>query len=241
MIAALAATPKAALFTLIPATAVVAGALAAIWQAPGPRVTSAVQHGAAGVVIAAVALEIVPAIRQEPAWVIASGFAVGLAVMLAMRAWAARLEDREGQAGIGLLLVTGVDVFVDGLVIGAGFAVGQSAGVLLAVALAFELVFLGVSTVSALVGAGTPRSRLLVVAAGLAASPVAGAVVGASVLGGASSQLIAGVLAFGAVALMYLVTEELLVEAHESGETAWGTVVLVAAFLIYLLIGQAVD
>lgn len=43
---------------------------------------------------------------------------------------------------------------------------------------------------------------------------------GAVLLQGASPAMLAGVLAFGAVALMYLATEELLVQAHESGETA---------------------
>jgi len=46
-----------------------------------------------------------------------------------------------------------------------------------------------------------------------------GAIGGAALLGTASTAVQAGVLAFGAAALLYLVTEELLVEAHEGPET----------------------
>jgi ZIP family zinc transporter len=41
-------------------------------------------------------------------------------------------------------------------------------------------------------------------------------------LAGAPGPVLATVLAFGAVAFMYLVTEELLVRAHERGETCPG-------------------
>lgn len=53
---------------------------------------------------------------------------------------------------------------------------------------------------------GTPRS----VGAGL----------GWTFLADASAHTLAGLLSFGCAALLFLVTEELLVEAHESADTA---------------------
>ena len=47
-----------------------------------------------------------------------------------------------------------------------------------------------------------------------------GALLGAPVLGGANNATQAGVLAFGSAALLYLVTEELLTEAHDTPDTA---------------------
>ncbi|MFC5063725.1 hypothetical protein [Actinomycetospora atypica] len=70
---------------------------------------------------------------------------------------------------------------------------------------------------------------------------VAGTAVGVVWLAGASPALLAGVLAFGAVAFMYLATEELLVEAHEQGETALGSVGFFVGFLIYLLLDEVVS
>lgn len=51
--------------------------------------------------------------------------------------------------------------------------------------------------------------------------------------------MLAGVLAFGAVAFMYLATEELLVEAHARGETAVGSTAFYVGFLVILVIEQA--
>lgn len=59
---------------------------------------------------------------------------------------------------------------------------------------------------------------------------------GALLLDGASTTLLAAVLAFGAAALLYLVTEELLVEAHEGEETPLLTAMFFLGFiLIYAL------
>jgi ZIP family zinc transporter len=59
-------------------------------------------------------------------------------------------------------------------------------------------------------------------------------------LSGASATLLAGVLAFGAVAFMYLATEELLVEAHAKGETSIGSVGFFVGFLIYLVLSELI-
>ena len=59
-----------------------------------------------------------------------------------------------------------------------------------------------------------------------------GAIGGASVLGGASHATLAAVLAFGAAALLYLVTEELLVEAHETPDTNWHVIAFFVGFII---------
>ncbi len=62
---------------------------------------------------------------------------------------------------------------------------------------------------------GTGCQHLRVAGAGYGG----GAITGAALLGGASNTVLAAVLAFGAAALLYLVVEELLVEAHEEAET----------------------
>ena len=67
-----------------------------------------------------------------------------------------------------------------------------------------------------------------------------GTAVGVATLSGASATLLAGVLAFGAVAFMYLATEELLVEAHAKGETSIGSVGFFVGFLIYLVLSELI-
>ena len=55
-------------------------------------------------------------------------------------------------------------------------------------------------------------------------------------LAGLTGVAFDAVLAFGVAALLYLVTEELLVEAHEVPETALVTSIFFVGFLLLLLI-----
>ena len=59
------------------------------------------------------------------------------------------------------------------------------------------------------------------------------ALIGNVLLTGASHALIGGALAFSAAALLYLVTEELLMEAHEVEEKPISTLVLFGGFLSF--------
>lgn len=237
---------RAALFTLIPFAAIVAGGSVAAFRPPGQRLASAVQHFAAGVVFAAVALELLPPVRERSAGIAVVGFSVGIAVMYGLRRVTERLEQRSagGAAGqgrdppSGLLATIALDVFVDGLVLGAGFALAKRTGVLLTIALTLELVFLGLAAAAALGTAGSSPRTIVTASAGLGSLLTIGASVGAAILGGASSDALAAVLSFGAVALMYLVTEELLTEAHEVPETPWATALFFVGFLVYLLISE---
>ena len=55
-----------------------------------------------------------------------------------------------------------------------------------------------------------------------------------------SPRVLEGVLSFGVAALLYLVTEELLVKAHEVPETALTTATFFVGFLAILLIEMAI-
>lgn len=63
----------------------------------------------------------------------------------------------------------------------------------------------------------------------LAATPVASL----------SPALIEGFYAFAIAALLYLVTEELLVEAHEGEDPAWATAMFFVGFLCIVAVEQA--
>lgn len=110
---------------------------------------------------------------------------------------------------------------------------------LLTIALAVEYLFVGLSLSAALAGAAL-RRVVAVAPAALSLLTVVGTALGVLALGTASPQLLAGVLAFGAVAFMYLATEELLVEAHEKGETSLGSVGFFVGFLVYLVLSELI-
>ena len=169
--------------------AALSGAVAAV-RTPGERLTSGLQHFAAGVVFAAAAIELLPGVLERSPLVAVVGFAAGIAVMFGFRAASEHLEHRREAAGhaglpIGLAVAIGVDFFIDGLILGAGFASGPRVGVLLTVALAVEYLFVGLSLSATL--AGTVSRRFVALApVVLALLTVVGTAVGVATLSGAS-------------------------------------------------------
>ncbi len=216
------------------AAALVGGLVAALWQPPR-RWQSYIQHFAAGLVIAAVAVEMLPEIERLHAngWLIVGSFAAGGVVMVGLKWLTHRIESRaEGTAeAFGLAAASGFDTMIDGLTIGGSFVAGQRMGFILAVALGVELLFLTLSLGSEFRSKGVGALRAGATAASLALPLLLGAFLGVLVLGGAPEGALAASLSFGAAALIYLVTEELLVEGHEAAETLASTAFLFLGFL----------
>lgn len=222
-------------YTLIPVAAAILGAAVAVNLRPGPVLVSAVQHFAAGVVFAAAAGEILPDLKHTGSvWAIVLGGGVGIAAMLGVRTLERRLEGP-----VGLMAVTGIDILVDGLVLGIAFAAGAKAGILLTVALTIEVLFLGLTVANELGEGGGSRWKVVGATAGLVLLLPVGALLGGPV----ATMPVAvqgGFLAFGLIALLYLVTEELLVEAHETEDRPWVTAMFFTGFLLLLLLEEMV-
>jgi len=222
--------------------ALVGGILAAFWT-PSHSTRSLIQHFAAGVVLAALAVELLPEISREhaPGLVLAGSFALGSLFMYALKLWTMRMEHAASLSGAvkglstGLLLATFIDVATDGFIIGAGFAAGGETGTILALGLSVELLFLGL----ALTSGATAGWRIVAISGALGLTVLCFAVLGNLVLAGASHAVIGGTLAFSAAALLYLVTEELLMEAHEVEEKPISTLVLFGGFLTFWCIQLA--
>ena len=157
--------------------------------------------------------------------------------MIALKWVVVRFERREkGKARlpVGLAAAAAVDTLLDGAIISAGFSTGRQIGTLLAIALAVELFFLTLS-----VGAEFRRARFkrwqgMAVTSGITALLAVGALGASLFLRGASGATVAVVLAFGAAALIYLIAEELLVEAFAAEESLFSTAMLFAGFLVLI-------
>ncbi len=227
-------TPFLAMF--IPAVvASLGGVLAIVWH-PSHHARSLIQHFAAGVVLAALAVEVLPELGREhaPAWVLIGAFSVGGILMYLMKLWSIGLEEKSEHSGentfnYGLISATFIDVAVDGFIIGAGFAAGGNTGLILALGLSVELLFLGLSLVSETIKGW----RVVVMTLLLAGVVLSCTLLGNYLLSGASTSIISAILAFGVAALLYLVTDELLVEAHTIEEKPSSTLWLFAGFLVF--------
>lgn len=235
---------QATILVSFPVAASAVGAVVAAVRPPGPRAVSGVQHFAAGVVTAALAGEIMPELRREGhlGWTVL-GFVAGALLVLALGAYgrhteeeaaeqAARaragakglLTDRLGRAAsaqlpIGMLAAILIDLLLDGVLVGLGVRLGAAQGIILTIALTLEILFLALSVSAELTERGMSHRRAALTCTGLGLTTAVGAIAGSALLGGVPTTVMSAVLAFGAAALLYLVVEELLVEAHEEKES----------------------
>ena len=231
------------LFTIAPYILLAAGAgfvgglIALIWD-PQPKARSAIQHFAAGAVLAAVASNVIPeAAELGTITGILSGLVAGGLMMIGMK-WIVLKIEREEKSKhkppFGLASAAAVDTLLDGALIGAGFSANQQLGTLLAFALAVELFFLTLSVGVEFRKGKVKGWQVFAVTTGIAILLLIGAFGASVLLEGASESTIAIVLAFGAAALIYLIAEELLVETIEAEESLFSTATLFAGFVLLL-------
>lgn len=236
---------NALLWGLLPVLATIVGAIVALVKEPTPKIQSCIQHFAAGVVFSVVAVEVLPDIvkRHAPLFVIL-GFVGGLVFMLAIKSFTGTLEENsashEGKRTFptALLIAVAVDITVDGFLVGIGSAAGAKEGLMLTAALTLELLSLGLALSIELKDFGFSSKRTLVVVSSIASILLIGTGVGALVLSHASDTIMETVLSFGLVALLFLVTEELLAEAHAIPETPMMTSSFFVGFLLFLILGM---
>ena len=92
--------PTILTYTLIPVIATIIGGTIAAYRTPGESTRITVQHFAAGVVFAAVGVELLPELTQNfnlPSLV--TGFSLGVALMLLIRWLTSRYEKEDGRGG----------------------------------------------------------------------------------------------------------------------------------------------
>jgi len=225
------------LWSLLPVAATLCGIVVAVSRPPGMRVRSALQHLAAGIVFAAVATEIVPEMLEgSQVAAVASGFSLGVLLMFGVRVAIDVLERgsasaSSGGSGWSMIVATGIDLAIDGLLIGLGFAISASSGILLTIAVAFEVLFVSIGLSATLGGRGRSRRFTVCVLGGMAAVTAVSMWLGASLLADLDPIAKVFVLSFGSAALLYLVSEELLVDAHEAGaDTVAGSMLFFVGF-----------
>ena len=220
-------------YAFIPVFAVFIGAIVAVWRKPGAGLESALQHLAAGVVFGAAAAEILPQVKHDASvWTTLIGGVLGVATMLGVKS----LEGR-WKGPIGFITAIGIDILVDGLVLGLAFLAGAKAGLLMTIALTLEVLFLGLTVTSALGETLVSRVKVVAASVGLALLLPVGALV-ATPVALLPPAVIGGFLTFGLMALLYLVTEELLVEAHEKPDSPLISAMFFVGFLGLLIVEE---
>ncbi len=232
------------LIGLIPFVMILLGGLIAVFFRLAKSLQSTVLHFAAGVVFSVVVVELLPnVIRIHRPLQIISGFVAGLILMLVIKSIIKKLESKreqtiEGSFPATIFVGIAIDIFIDGLLVGIAFSVGNKEGLLLTLAIGVELFSLGLATATAFRKRSLNKLKTFMYVALLGLVFFLSLALGLTLLHNINDTALEFILSFGISALLFLVVEELLIEAHEIKETPWQTSAFFVGFLIFLIMGM---
>lgn len=207
------------------------------------RILSLALHAAAGIVLAVIGVELMPEVLQaEPSWVVILAFLVGgafaVGVDKAFDVIRARVPSQRANAGPWMIYFgVAVDLFSDGLMIGAGSTVSLGLGLLLALGQVAADIPEGFAIIATFKDQDTTRRQRLLIAASFAVPVLLGATVGYWVVRGRPELVKLALLSFTAAILVATAVEEIITEAHEKDEdTRLQEFVLIAGFALFMLL-----
>ena len=232
-------------FAALPAFGnLIGGTLAESLHSP-KWVVGASLHATAGIAIALVSIELMPRILlSSPMWVIILFFLAGALVSVLLARGGSRALQISEVAGTGPWMVymsVAVDLVGDGLMVGAGTAVQNELGLLIAASQSVANIPGGFATVATFRHEGMPRWRRLAMAAVLFAPVLASAVVGYLMLRGAVTIVQDSALAFIVGILLLATVEDVLPQGDKPEPARWiSTGAFAAGFSLMALLSAYV-
>ena len=235
---------------LLPALGNFSGGLAAEASRTTGRRLNYALHGAAGLVIAVVAVGIMPRVLEGlSAWVIALAFALGGIAYVGIEKLVESLQKRQGQQGEGgqtsvwmIYIAVSIDLFSDGLLIGAGSAVSPSVAIILAAGQVLADVPEGFATIATMKDKGIPRSKRILLSASFAIPVLSAAVFAYFVLRNQPEAFKLAALTFTAGLLTVAAIEDMVSEAHESGDdTHISPLAFIGGFVLFVLVSAGLE
>lgn len=208
---------------MLPALGNFAGGLTADFLRPSRRVVNWALHAAAGIILAVVAVEVMPeALQGAPAWILALAFVAGgglyLLVESAVERWQQSEEDSAGAGAWMVYVAVAADLLGDGLLIGAGSAVSSQLALLLALGQVMADVPEGFAVIANFRDKGVGRGKRLLLSASFAIPVVGAAVLAYFGLRGQGETVKMAALVFVAGLYSLAAVEDMLEEAHASAE-----------------------
>jgi len=230
------------LLAALPAAGNFAGGLLAEFSHTPLRWLNRALHGAAGIIIAVIAVEIMPeALERIAAWIIALTFLLGAATYVLIERGVESLQSRAGQgSGKGMWMIylaVGVDLFTDGILIGTGSVVSFSLALVLATGQVLADVPEGYATIANMKGSNLSRAKRLLLSAFFAVPVLSAAILAYYLLRQQSETWQFSVLVFAGGLLAVAAVEDMLSEAHENAEdTHWSVLAFASGFSLFVLV-----
>ena len=230
------------LYALIPFITFILGGIIAKIRHPSNVWRSVIQHFTSGVVFAVVAADLLPdIIKSHEIYEVSIGFSCGVILMLFIRTYAEKIEAEQhnhSQMPITMLGAVGVDVIVDGFLIGISFAANEQAGQFLTIALGLEMFSLGLALSVSLSQTQFHKMISILIIILLASIVVISAILSHLLIQFIPDNSIPMLLSFGLASLLYLVTEELLHQAHQLPDNTYITATFFIGFLLFLILSM---
>ena len=185
-----------------------------------------------------IGIELMPrALDASLPWVPLVEFVVGGALFLGLERLIGYAKGRLGgddrTGPLAIFSGVSIDLFSDGILIGTGSIISPSLGFLLAIGQVPADGPEGFAAAATLRRSGVRRRTRLLLAAAFAIPVLAGATLGWFALRDASELLTLSVLALTGGALLTVVIEEMIPEAHEGDTSRWGAIFLTAGFAVF--------
>lgn len=237
------------LLSLLPGIGNFAGGMAAEFFSASPRLLNLALHAASGIVIAIVAVELIPeALPALGGWWIAVAFAAGGTSYVGIESLLQRLQrGSEGgsseRVGIWMIYVAvAVDLASDGLMLGAGSAVSPSMAIVLAAGQVLADVPEGYATVANFRDKDVARPRRIWLATSFFIYVIGGALLSYFLLRDASEGLKMAALVFVAGLLTVAAAEEMLQEAHDAlKDNRRSVLAFIGGFALFTLVSAGLE
>jgi zinc transporter, ZIP family len=212
--------------------ALILGALGAVWLPFDKRVVGMVMALGAGVLISAVAFDLVEEAvdTADGESVVALGLAAGALTFFAGDTMIDRLGgndrksmDRESteNSGLGIVLGAVLDGIPESIVLGMGLIAGGGVSVAFVAAVFISNLPEGLAATTGLVASGWSTARVVVLWTGITLVSATAALLGYGVFDGASPGVIAFVLAFAGGAVLTMLADTMMPEAFaQAGRVA---------------------
>lgn len=228
------------IYGFIPAVTLLIGGLLALVYAPSPKLRTAIQHFAGGLILSAVAAEIIPELIDDKDYIPQLiGFAFGIGLMISVQSFGRQVGSDPSKSLLAKLTVRGIPIFLDGLLVGIALAAGLGAFVI-TFAISIEQVFVGLAAAAALLRFQLSKQRLFLLILLLAAVFAAGSWLGYQVIAQAGHLALDTALAMATATMLFVVIEEMLRDAHENNqaESVSSQLAFFAGFLLTIVLAH---
>lgn len=212
-------------FALLPVCGNLVGSLLAESLRAPRWLIGASLHGAAGIAIALVSIDLMPRIMAStPAWIVFPAFLAGAVISVALfrgSAWARRRAGAGSPGAWMVYIAVWADLVGDGLMTGAGTAVGTELGLLLASSQAVANIPGGFAATANFRDDRLGRKRRIAMSVSLAAPALVAAALGYVLMRGETRLFQDGALAVIVGVLLLATVEDVIPQGDEPRLPRW--------------------